>query len=250
MDELLHQHLVVEGGGVPQGLHQRVAVSGLADAHGGAGAGGLDEHGIGKLVLQGDDHAVQVMLQVGAAHQVPGSLGDLGVVNHQLGQGLVHGHGGSGDVGTDIGNAGQLQQALDGAVLAVFAVHHGEDHIDALPDHTVVLEAEQALAPDGGNGTPAVGGIVHPGAGGQLGIVGAAEDDPVTVLGDAHGVDVVLFMVEVIQNRFGRAQGYLVLRAHAAKQNANRKFFHDDCLFHKIMYGKFDTGVYNRMQTT
>ena len=47
-----------------------------------------------------------------------------------LGELLVHGGGGGEHVRPDVGDAGHLQHALDGAVLAVGAVQHREDHVD------------------------------------------------------------------------------------------------------------------------
>ena len=209
-----------------QRLDQGLPVGGLADAHRGAGAGGLDEHGIVEAALQQLDGLLQPVLQVRAPDQLPGGLGDAGVVHDQLGQGLVHSHSGGGDVGADVGDARQLQQALHGAVLAVLTVHHREHHVDALPDNAVALEAQQALAPDGGDGAAAVVLAAQPGPGGEHGVVLALEPDPVAVLGNTHGVDVVFFLVDVVEHRLGRAQGDLMLRAHAAEENADTKFFH------------------------
>ena len=62
-------------------------------------------------------------------------------VGDQLCDGLIHTGGGGRDVRTDIGNARDLEQALNRAVLAVFAVHHGEDHVDALTHNAVVFKA-------------------------------------------------------------------------------------------------------------
>ena len=49
----------------------------------------------------------------------------------------------------DIGDPGDLQQALDRAVLAVFAVHDGEDDVDALAHDAVVFKAQKPLAAHG-----------------------------------------------------------------------------------------------------
>jgi len=129
-------------------------------------------------------------------------------------------------VAAHVGDASQLQQALDGAVLAVLPVEHGKDHVDPLPDHVVPLEGEQALAPDGGDGGGAVGGVIPPGAGGQLGPVRAPKEDPVALLGDAHGVDMVFFRVQMVQHGLRGAQRDLVLRRHAAEQDADVELFH------------------------
>ena len=124
-------------------------------------------------------------------------------------------------MGTHIGNACHLQQALHGAVLAVFAVEHREYHIDPFPNHAVTLEAQKALAPDGGNGSPAVVRMVLPGAGGQQRVVVGLKEDPVTLLGDTHGEDIIFFRVQAVQHVFCRTQGHRMFRADTAKQNAH-----------------------------
>ena len=106
-------------------------------------------------------------------------------------------------------------------------MHHREDHINTLTNHTIVLEAQQALTTDGRNGTAVVLGIVHPGTGRQFGIVLTAEDDPIAILGNTHGNDIVLAVINIIQNGLGRAKGNLMLGADAAEQNTNAEFLHN-----------------------
>ena len=53
-----------------------------------------------------------------------------------------------------IGDAGQLQKPLHGAVLAVGPMEDGENDIDPLPDHTVPLKGEKPLAPHRGRWLP------------------------------------------------------------------------------------------------
>ena len=120
-----------------------------------------------------------------------------------------------------IGNARQLQQALDGAVFSVFAVEHRKHHIDLLPDHAVSLKGQQALAPDGRDGRLTVVGVGQPAPAGQVGIVLAAVKDPLPLLGNAHGKYIVLALIDIVQHGLGAAQGHLVLRTHAAEENAN-----------------------------
>ena len=58
------------------------------------------------------------------------SLGD----EQFLGEFLIHACGTSQHTGTHVRHAGEFQQTLDGAVLAVGAVQHREDHIDGAQD--------------------------------------------------------------------------------------------------------------------
>ena len=124
-------------------------------------------------------------------------------------------------MGTHIRDAGQLQQALHSAVFAVFAVKDREDHIDHFADYTVTLEGQQALATDRRDCSLTVGGMIHPGTGRQHRIILAAKIDPLAFLGDAHGEYIVLFLIDIVQNGFGRTQGNVVFRTYAAEQNAN-----------------------------
>ena len=64
---------------------------------------------------------------------------------------LVHGGGGAEDAGADVGDVGELEEALDGAVLAEGAVEDGEDDVDVLAE---------------GSGLGEGGGLVQVGAGG------------------------------------------------------------------------------------
>ena len=120
-----------------------------------------------------------------------------------------------------VGDAGQLQQALDGAVFAVLAVKHREYHVDPLANHVVALKGEQALAPDRGDGGGAVGRVMPPGAGRQLGIVCAAKENPVPLLGDAHRVEIIFFGVQMVQHGLRGTKRDLMLRGDAAKQDAD-----------------------------
>jgi hypothetical protein len=66
----------------------------------------------------------------------------------------------------------------------------------------------------------------NPGTGRKHGIILAAKVDPITILGDAYGKDIVFALVNVVQNRFCGAQRNLMLRADAAEENTNAEFFH------------------------
>ena len=184
-----------------------------------------------------------MVFQLARPNQLPRRLGDARLICHQLGQALIHGHGRRGNVRADIGDARHLQQSLHGAVLPVLPVKHREHHVDALPHHAVALKAQKPLPPDGRNGRPAVFGAASPFTGDQLGIVLAAVEYPVPLLRDAHGEQIILAFVNVIQHRLRRAQGNLMLRAHPAEENTNTEFFHVIASFYLILV--FDKMVIN-----
>ena len=55
---------------------------------------------------------------------------DAAVAQHRLEEVLVHAERRGGDAGADVRHAGELEQALDGAVLAERAVQDREDDVD------------------------------------------------------------------------------------------------------------------------
>ena len=103
---------------------------------------------------------------------------------------------------TDIGNARDLEQALNRAVLAVFAVHHGEDHVDALAHNAVVFKAQKPLSAHGGKRRAAVLLAVLPRSGGKHPVILSAEQDPVAILRDADRENMIFIFVQAVQHRF------------------------------------------------
>ena len=100
-------------------------------------------------------------------------------------------------MGADIGNPGKLQQPLYGAVLAVFPVQYRENHVNLLAHHRVAFKDQQALTPYRGDGRRAVVGVVLPGLPGQGVVVRAGVINPLALPGDAHGDDVIFFLVDI-----------------------------------------------------
>ena len=129
-------------------------------------------------------------------------------------------------MGTHIGNPRELKQPLNGTILSVFAVKHREHHIDPLPNHAISLKSEKPLPPNRRNGTAAVIWIVNPLSTGQFGVIPAAKDHPVSVLGNSNRKHVVFFRVHMIQHGLRRPQRHLMLGTSAAEQNTYAEFFH------------------------
>ena len=225
VDELFHKDLLIVAAGEFQSGAQRFPVGCLGHTNGRTGTGGFYKHGISKAGLHMVQHMLHLMLQLAAANQDPCSLRNTGIVNDQLGQGLVHCHRRRGNMGAYIENTGHLQQALHSAVFTVLAVQDGENHIHQLTDHIVAFKYQQALTSDGRDGCPAVLGVFLPLAAGKCGIILSAIIDPVALLGNANRQDIVLLGIHIIQNRFCRTQGNIMFRADTAKQNANIQLF-------------------------
>ena len=119
-DELLHEHLLVVPAGERDGGFELGLVVRLRDPDGGAEARRLDEDGIAERVPD---------LVAEPQRLVPRDR-DAAVAQDRLEQVLVHAERRGRDAGADVGDAGELEQALDGAVLAERAVQHGQDDVD------------------------------------------------------------------------------------------------------------------------
>ncbi len=102
---------------------------GLGDAHAGTGVGGLDEDGPAQLCDDTVADAVGVGLDLPAGGGEPLGVRDTVGLEHSVGHSLVHADRAGQNAAAHVGDAGQLQQALHGAVLAPQAVEHGDDHV-------------------------------------------------------------------------------------------------------------------------
>lgn len=185
--------------------------------------GELDDTGAGGgLVgapLAGADH------QVRADRQPEGGEDPLHVL-------LVLSDGGGEDTRADVRDAGQFQETLEGAVLAVGAVQDGEDHVDVAEGlrHRAGLAVED-LAVAGGDGEDdgALAGLgervdVGDGALGDRhprGLVGG--EHPAALGGDADGQDVVPGAVDGAQDGAAGDHGDAVLGAAPAEDDGDAR---------------------------
>ena len=120
---------VVREGGVERRAHLRLRPH-LADPHRGAEPGRLDEHRRaedGQLVA----HRVRLAAPAVLAHGGGGDLRHGRGGQHLLEHDLVHAQRRGEHAGADVGHVEQLEQALDGAVLAERPVQDGEDGVGA-----------------------------------------------------------------------------------------------------------------------
>ncbi len=67
-------------------------------------------------------------------------LGEGGCGEELLHDVFIHGGGGAEDAGADVGDVGDLEEALDGAVFAEGSVEDGEDYVDVLAEGSVLGE--------------------------------------------------------------------------------------------------------------
>ena len=179
-------------------------------------------------------------------------LGQAGGGEETLHGVLVHGGGGAENARADVGDVGQLEEALDGSVLAEGAVQHGEDDVERGGERVAGL---RKIGP--GAAFEAVGGAPHRGGAGiwsgspqrrtaaavansasaSLAALeqrrrGAASSrrwasvaaEPAALLVDGDGDDLVLLAVDGLEDGGGREQRDFVLAGAAAKENANAEF--------------------------
>ena len=136
VDAFLDQHLAVVARGLAQGVAEILARRGAADADRGAAVGGLHEAGVADGPLEVDEGPTRGALgaQLG---EIAVAQQDVARLRHAVGgeqpahQRLVHAHRAPRDAGADVGGGAQLQQALQGAVLAVAPMHDREDDVHA-----------------------------------------------------------------------------------------------------------------------
>ncbi len=119
-DELLDEHLLVVSARERDGGRELRLVVRLRDPDRRAEPRGLDEDGVAERVL----HLVAEPQRHVARDR------DAAVAQHRLEQVLVHAERRGGDAGADVRHAGQLEQPLDGAVLAEGAVQDRQDDVD------------------------------------------------------------------------------------------------------------------------
>ena len=123
----LHDDLAVVGCGQAERRSQLGAVVGLGHAHAGTEIGRLDEDRILQARLDGG-HGVLTEGGAVAQHHVV-HLREPAGGEHSLHDLLVHAHRAGKHAGAGVGQPGHLEQALDGAVLGVRAVHDGKGEL-------------------------------------------------------------------------------------------------------------------------
>ena len=150
-----------------------------------------------------------------------------------VGHRLIHAHRACQHAAAHIRDAGQLQQALHGAVLAPQAVQHRDDHINVQLFHmTFRREQDHAVvgtvrADDAGH----VAGQFFPAAVGHLGCGGLGVQ-PAALFGDAHSEHLIFFTINVVDKIAHRNTADFVLTGHTAEQQGNAHFLrlHDNSL--------------------
>ena len=120
---------IVAEGGLERGGEVLVTLD-LGDADARAEVRGLDEERQGQRPADAAEELRGVRPPLRFAHDEAGDDGQAAVAEDRLGQGFVHAQGRPSDARPDIGDAGHLEQPLDGAVFAEGAVEDGEIDVD------------------------------------------------------------------------------------------------------------------------
>ncbi len=190
-----------------------------------------------------------------------------GIAEEPLHHVFVHAGGGAKHARADVRDVGQLQQALDGAILAEGAMQHGEDDVDI---HRIDARAklmsvgferhergvifsrhgrhDNAFAPRQhcrGLGSVGIAGAQVSGLGsiGRLALqqaFGMGGRYPAAFLGDADGHHFVFALVDCVQDRGRRQQGDFMLAAAPAKQDAYPEFLHESILTPQVYVSSDD----------
>ena len=222
-DALLDHEFAVEAGGEVHRGRKLFAVMHLADSDRRAEVRGLHKQGI----LQRGFDLLGGFLRIGAPltaqHREIRRLRQAGGGEELLHRVLVHAGGGTEDTGADVGDVGQLKEALDRAVLAEGAVQDGEDDVDVerRRDGAAAADSSSGCSDSAGTGgtmmasprrmTAAVG--VASGSPARRGFSGAGlpveqrvcvlRGDPAAFASDADGRDVVFAAVDGLEDGGG-----------------------------------------------
>lgn len=219
------------------GLLDRLVETGevvdLGDAHRGTAAGGLDEER--EAVLAGELHDAlagggTVVVPLTGAHHLVRADGQSEGGEHPLHVLLVLTDGRGQDTGAHVRHSGELQEALERAVLAVGAVQHREDDVDLAEGFgdraRFGVDDFAASGVDGEHHTTLVGlrELVHVRHlavrdGHACGVVGGER--PAAVRRDADRQDVVLGPVDGLHDGAGRDDRDAVLGASAAEHDGH-----------------------------
>ena len=166
-----------------------------------------------------------------------------------LHHGLVHADGRGEHAAADVGDIGQLEQALNRAVFAVRAVQHGKDRRRA---PRPVSDAAASASSSRADGDRRSTSVSSPGRGGRStsraaaqarGVAARLIDDfggrrrrrrtigqhPAAVLLDADGDGLVALAIEVGEDGGRRRERHFVLAGSSAVEHADAKTFHADC---------------------
>ena len=227
---MFDDELAVVSGGFVEGGPELLAVVGLGDADRGAEIGGLDEDGILESFFDLGDGFLRRFLPVGAEEGDVLDDGQAGLGEEALHHVLVHAGGGAEDAGADVGDAGQLKQALDGAVFAEGAVKDGEDDVErsALRAGHGRHQGGNALVEKLRSGRSfRIAGAETAGNGARVAqeeLVRIGRGQPAAFPGDADGDDVEFGAVDSVEDGGGGEQRDFVLAAAAAEENADAEF--------------------------
>ena len=126
---MLDDELAIEAGGEVNGGGKLASMVDLGDADRGAEVRGLDEDRVGERLLDEAGAAFGVGAPCAAQEDEMRRLLQTGGGEETLHGVLVHGGGGAEHAGADVGDVGEFEEALNGAILAEGAVEHGKDDV-------------------------------------------------------------------------------------------------------------------------
>ena len=226
VDELLDEDLAVHPERLGQALGQLEHVVRLGNADRRALRARLDEYRErAELLGRRADNALGIARKVARQREIVARLTHARALDDLFGQRLVHRVRARRNAATDIRDACQLEHALHGAVLAAYAMQHGEHAVEA--DELGLALAQQHEAMDAAVGRQQRRNEVvpvFPCAGLDRVRVALRQIVPPALARDADRMDFIFRFIKIAQNGCGRQARNVVLTRNAAKDHSQFHF--------------------------
>ena len=198
---------------------------GLGDAHAGPGVGGLDEDGVIQTALHPLEQRLPLTFRLGADGVAPVAVGDAVGIHQRVGHRLVHADRTAQQPAAHTGDVRQRQQALHGAVLAVFAVQHRHRRIDGQQVGFVPLPQQQTVVlPVGADDAGQVAGMLFPAAVRHL-FRRTRKAQPPPRFCDANEGHIIFCCIQRPHPGGRRHAADLVFTGNTAEQQRHAQFF-------------------------
>jgi hypothetical protein len=194
---------------------QFLAVVSLRNAHRRAQIGRLHKNRVAQRRLDPGDGLARRAFPLGPEQRYVPDEGQFGLGEEPLHYVLVHARRRAQHAGADVGDPGQLEEPLDGPILAKGSVQHGKDHVQALAVQAGLAALRRVSLTRARLCRSRA--LQQP--------LRSRRGQPMPGLVDANRHHLELPAINRLQNRSRREQRNLMLAAPPAKKNSHSQFF-------------------------